>query len=202
MEKKETLWIFDAGHGGILAGEYMTPPEDGRYVEYDDFTIYEGEVVRRLASYISSKAKKEGIKTLFIDTQMCLPLSLRVDIANDIYLRYHKSVFVSLHSNMGKGNGVEIFTSIGKTKSDDYATGFMECFAEDFPYIKQRHDWSDGDCDKEADFYILKNTIMPAFLFELLFIDNYREAQLLKDDSFLMAVSNTFIKFLTKYDKL
>lgn len=202
MDEKETLWIFDAGHGGVLDGQYMTPPEDGRFVVYPDFTIYEGEVVRRLASFISHKARKAGIKTLFIDTQICLPLALRCDIANDIWLRYKKSVTISLHCNMGKGHGVEIFTSIGETKADAYATGFMECFAEDFPYIHQRHDWSDNDPDKEANFYILNNTVMPAFLFELLFIDNYREAQLLKDDAFLLAVSDTFIKFLTKYDKL
>ena len=41
---------------------------------------------------------------------------------------------------------------------------------------KVRRDTSDGDIDKEANFYILKKTICPAFLTENGFFDNPVEA--------------------------
>ena len=42
-----------------------------------------------------------------------------------------------------------------------------------------RTDYSDGDKDKEANFYVLKNTICPAVLTENFFMTNKEECKLL-----------------------
>jgi len=39
------------------------------------------------------------------------------------------------------------------------------------PELRLRKDSSDGDLDKEAHFYVLKNTKMPAVLIECAFMD-------------------------------
>ena len=48
--------------------------------------------------------------------------------------------------------------------------------------IKYRPSRSDGDPDREANFFVLKNTAMPAILIEHLFFDNFDDASLLMDD--------------------
>ena len=45
-----------------------------------------------------------------------------------------------------------------------------------FPDEKYRLDYSDGDVDKEANFYVLRKTKMPAVLLEMWFFDNYNDA--------------------------
>lgn len=45
-----------------------------------------------------------------------------------------------------------------------------------------RKDTSDGDIDKESNFYILKHTMCPAILTENGFFDNPKEAKLLSSD--------------------
>ena len=41
--------------------------------------------------------------------------------------------------------------------------------------FKLRFDYSDGDADKEANFYILKNTTCPAVLIENFFMTNKKD---------------------------
>ena len=76
-------------------------------------------------------------------------------------------------SGVGKAHGIEIFTSKGQTKSDELATIVFNSIVDFFPDEKYRMDkWSDGDVDKEANYYVLKNTKMPAMLLEMWFFEN------------------------------
>jgi N-acetylmuramoyl-L-alanine amidase len=63
-----------------------------------------------------------------------------------------------------------------------------------------RTDRTDGDYDKEARFYVLTRTVMPAVLIEHLFFDNYQDARLLMDpetvDRFAEAQVRTIIDFI------
>lgn len=91
--------------------------------------------------------------------------------ANESYA----DLFLSLHCNASdnpQANGTEIFTSRGETAADYFATCLMRQFNNTFPDIWVRSDYSDGDVDKEAGFYVLNNTNMPAALMELAFISN------------------------------
>jgi len=84
-------------------------------------------------------------------------------------------IYLSVHSNAGGGNGSEVFTSPGSTRSDDIATIFGQEFQKEFPDRKLRTDFSDGDLDKERRFYVLTKTKMPAILTESFFMDNFEE---------------------------
>ena len=100
--------------------------------------------------------------------------------ANDFYRGDRRCGYFSMHGNAAntKAHGIEIFTSKGETMSDKYATTVMESIMKSFPDEKFRLDtWSDGDIDKEANFYVLRKTAMPAMLLEMWFFDNRKDAE-------------------------
>lgn len=157
------LYILDNGHGLNTEGK-RSPVYDGiQLLEYE----FNRDIVNRLGTMLSWAGIE--YRTLVPETQD-IPLSERVRRANAWGAR--DSVLVSIHANAGGGNGLEVWTSKGETKSDAIATVFLQTMALTFPEAKIRQDNIDGDPDKEADFYILKNTTMPAILTENFFMDN------------------------------
>ena len=81
------------------------------------------------------------------------------------------------------GTGWEVWTSKGKTKSDEYATIFMEEAERELKEFKMRKDYTDGDSDKEEQFYILRHTKCPAVLTENLFMDTERDCRFLMSEA-------------------
>ena len=116
-----------------------------------------------------------------VDTQEDVSLSARTSKANDIYRKRAdkggKCIYVSIHANgfnEESANGWSCYTSIGETKSDKIATVLYEKAEAEFPDEKMRKDtYSDGDVDKEANFWVLAQTVMPAILSENFFMTNY-----------------------------
>tara|TARA_R110001592_G_scaffold123093_1_gene330594 strand:- start:1326 stop:1811 length:486 start_codon:yes stop_codon:yes gene_type:complete len=126
--------------------------------------------------------KEAGIEYVnLVDTQEDIPLEDRTDEANDIYRKRldqdGKCIYVSIHANgytKESANGWEVYTSVGETKSDAIATILFEKAEEEFPNEYMRKDtYSDGDVDKEANFWVLSKTVMPAILSENFFMTNY-----------------------------
>jgi len=66
-------------------------------------------------------------------------------------------------------SGWEIYTSKGNTKADKLATCIYNAAKNNLKGKKLRTDFSDGDADKEADFYVLTHTKCPAVLTENFF---------------------------------
>lgn len=93
-------------------------------------------------------------------------------------------ILISIHANaMGNGTkwekatGWEAYTCLGNTESDNIVRFFYDAAEKYFPDKKIRYDWVDGDCDKEAGFYIIKNTKCPAILTENFFYDNIEDVK-------------------------
>ena len=93
-------------------------------------------------------------------------------------------ILISIHANaMGNGTkwekatGWEAYTCLGNTESDNIVKFFYEAAEKYFSDKKIRYDWSDGDCDKEAGFYIIKNIKCPAILTENFFYDNIEDVK-------------------------
>jgi N-acetylmuramoyl-L-alanine amidase len=179
------LYILDPGHGGI-------DPETGKYVTagkrspaFDDGSVlYEGENNREIVKLLSQKLEDVGIDAIdIVNSHVDISLNERVRRANELG-RELKCVYISIHSDAyGNGktwtspSGISVYTSVGQTKSDDFSEHVldeMKCRFGDS--VKFRVDNSDGDQDKEAHFYVLRKTSMPAILIEGGFHTNKIEA--------------------------
>ncbi len=170
------LWLLDNGHGGVIDGLYQT--EGKRSPNWDDESIlYEGEFNRAIVNRLIEMLTTERINYVNIVPELeDISLNERVKRANS-YHDQSSCIYISIHANAGGGKGYEIYTSPGTTNSDKVATVFYKAFRKEFPRIKMRSDLSDGDVDKEANFYVLKNTKMPAALTENFFMDNKNECK-------------------------
>lgn len=179
--KSNYLWILDNGHGGIIDGVYQTAGKRSP-VWPDNQVLYEGEFNRSIVNRLVKMCAEAGIECVnLVDTQEDVSLSARTSKANDIYRKRAdkggKCIYVSIHANgfnEESANGWSCYTSIGETKSDKIATVLYEKAEAEFPDEKMRKDtYSDGDVDKEANFWVLAQTVMPAILSENFFMTNY-----------------------------
>lgn len=167
--------LLDNGHGGLINGTYQTPGKRSP-IWSDGSQLFEGEFNRAIVNGII-----EELTTLRIPYENIAPeyrdvtLPTRVKRANKYGSR--NCFYISVHSNAGGGHGSEIFTSVRNTRSDAIATVFGEEFKREFPNRRLRTDFSDGDLDKEKNFYVLKHTRMPAILTENFFMDNEEECK-------------------------
>jgi N-acetylmuramoyl-L-alanine amidase len=176
---KETLFLLDPGHGGMKDGIYQT--EGKRSPIWDDGTqLFEGEFNRDIVKRIAELAPMFEVRchNLVIEEDD-ISLGERVKRANAIHQDAPniQCVYVSVHANAGGGQGIEVFTSPGFTRADKMADVFIEKLGSISSDIRTRTDYSDGDADKEANFYVLKKTAMPAVLTENFFMDNEQECK-------------------------
>lgn len=172
-------WLCDAGHGGMYNGKYVTAPAK-MHTFPDGLTIHEGVINRAICRKLEALLKKADIDYRLIhDEEEDDTLLVRVNRADAEYAKDKRCIFLSIHSNAGRGKGFEIFTSKGQTKSDKVAVIFCEVYKKHFPDFAFREDRVDGDADKEENFYVLRKTDCPALLVENLFFDNRYEAEFL-----------------------
>ena len=163
--------LLENGHGGIINGVYQTAGK--RSPKWKDGTqLFEGEFNRKVVEGLEELCIKHGVNHhVLVPELQDVPLSERVKRVNKIH-KAEPCLLISVHANAGGGTGFEVFTSVGKTKSDGYAQTMIDVLEDELP-LKLRKDTSDGDEDKEAHFYILKNTNCPAMLIECAFMDTY-----------------------------
>jgi N-acetylmuramoyl-L-alanine amidase len=184
--------ILDFGHGGLdNKGNYTTAP--AKMFKFPNGQIAcEGVINRQIGAlieiFLRSHPDLNVVNTVKYSDPRDLSLSQRVAVAN----KYppNDSVFVSIHSNASvqhNASGFSIYTTRGVTKSDQLATSIGQQVRQYFEKLNLplRFDfYTDGDLDKEADFYVLRKTHCPAVLLECLFFDFWDDFVLLKDPTF------------------
>ena len=178
------VYILDAGHGGTIDGIYQT--EGKRSPKWGDGAqLFEGVSNRDIVRRIAKELEARDISYInLVDTEIDTPLKIRTDLANKLYSELsgdNKMVYVSIHSDAFKtksAKGWSVYTSPGQTKSDIIAECVALKMKEIFPDEKLRSDkYSDGDLDKEAKFWVLTKTLMPAILTENFFMTNPYECK-------------------------
>jgi N-acetylmuramoyl-L-alanine amidase len=182
-KKSNKLVLIDAGHGGMIDGVYQTKGKRSPVWE-DGSQYFEGVGNRILRDKVAIWLKLWGIDYQFVNKgNKDIPLSTRVKNINKICKkRGSKNVLLlSIHSDAfskPQAHGWSVFTSVGDTGvSDKFATKLYLRMQEQFPKEKYRIDMSDGDPDKESQFYILKNTLCPAALAENFFMTNPKDCK-------------------------
>jgi N-acetylmuramoyl-L-alanine amidase len=185
--------ILDNGHGENTPGKRSPVWADGKQ-------LFEYEFNRDVVQRIFAALGKFGInRYILVPEYTDVSLAERCRRANAIYAKDRTAFLLSIHANAGGGTGWECYTSPGKTKSDGMATIFYEqaekTFGKDW---KIRKDLSDGDPDKEENFYMLKNTACPAVLTENFFMDTERDCRYIMSEAGLQAVADMHVEAIKK----
>lgn len=190
--------LFDNGHGENTPGK-RSP--DGVFREY----LFNREIAQEAERELRKKGYEcERIVKCAIDVS----LSQRAKIVNEYCAEYGTKnvVLISIHVNAaGDGSkwmdarGVCIFTSRGKTKSDELADIYIEEAEKNFIGHKIRKDYSDGDADWEENYYILNHTKCPAVLIENFFMDNKEDLAYLQSPEGKKAIVKTIVDAVIRY---
>lgn len=186
--------LIDNGHGSNTKGK-RSP--DGRLMEY--------AYAREIANMIVHELKKVGIEAeLLVKEEIDVPLAERCKRANQY--KASSTILVSVHVNAAgdgtnwmKGRGWEAWTSVGKTKADKLATCLYNEAEEILTGMNIRKDMTDGDEDKEDNFYILRHTKCPAVLTENLFQDNKEDVAFLLSQEGKKAITEIHVKGIISY---
>lgn len=212
------LILIDNGHGYDTAGK-CSP----------DNSLREYQWSREIAARIVADLKSKGYDAeLLVPETNDVSLATRAARANAkcAALGTKNVLLVSIHSNAAGGDGKWktaggwcAYTSPGTTKADALATEIYKAAEKHFSgYIsgfnakklagdydsKQRPirtDYSDGDPDYEARFYILTQTRCPAVLTESLFQDNKADVAFLLSDDGKKRITDLHVEGIINYLK-
>ena len=179
-----------------------------------DKKFFEYQYSREVCQEVKAELEALGYK-VFIDVEADdLPMNqskeliYRCKVVNDLHKKYKNCIYVSIHVNAaGNGSqwmnatGWEAYTSIGKTQADVLATYLYNAAKKNLKGKKLRTDMSDGDIDKEANFYVLKHTNCPAVLTENFFQDNKSDVEYLNSDLGFYQIVKTHVDGMINYIK-
>ena len=200
---KKIKYVFglDPGHGKATQGKRSPVWDDGTQ-------LLEWEFNRDVAVMLYDFLTAEDIPcSILVPGDEDPSLSDRVKACHALadqsvyYDKYtcddyiFKPVMISIHGNAASAEsakGIEIFTSRGRTLSDDLAQELLismmrgklgrECHGRKF-----RIGMEDGDLDKEVDYFVLRKTNCPAVIIEYGFFTNYEECQLMLTEDYRRA---------------
>lgn len=184
--------LLDNGHGQNTSGKRSPLWADGTQLFEWEFNR---DIVRRIAAKLDDMAIRYEILTPETND---VSLQERCRRANQYQQMYNNCVLFSIHGNAGGGTGWECYTSRGTTKADEIAKLLYQGAEKEFPGWKIRKDYTDGDADKEANFYILRQTACPAVLTENFFFDNEKDCKLMLSESGRERIAKIHINVIKK----
>lgn len=179
---------------------------DGKFKEYK----YSREVVQAVRDILKNLGYQVFVDVEEDDLKLSQSKELihRCKIVNDLVKQYKNCIYVSIHVNAAASDskwhdatGWEVYTSVGKTKADELATCLYNAAKFNIKDKKMRTDFSDGDADKEAHLYVLKNTNCPAVLTENFFQDNKKDVDYLLSDEGFHEIVRLHVEGILNYIK-
>ena len=187
------LIAFDGGHGKDTAGK-RTP-----FLKSLGRQIHEHEFNQPVANLFEAELKRCGFRTIQLAPgDADIPLKSRTDDAN----KTKANLYTSIHFNASDGK----FDGDSKDPSGFSAhiyPGSRNKPAGQFATIALKY-LSQGTAQKnrgivEQDLHITRETKMPAVLFELGFMDNEKEAQLMLSDTFQKECASELAKAVCEF---
>lgn len=191
--------ILDCGHGGVINGVYQTGGK--RSPNWSKGVLYEGMFNRWVVNRIIERLDRLKIPYYHISPELKdTSLEVRSNRCNKIMRSDSDTYLLSIHANAGGGLGIEGFTTEGITGSDKVAELFLSNLQEDLP-TKFRFDLSDGDKDKESNFWMLRKPIGKAFLLECGFMDNKKDYFNLWDEDYISKLVDSCVRTIKELYK-
>jgi N-acetylmuramoyl-L-alanine amidase len=199
--------LIDNGHGKNCNGK-QSPLLDDTIKIGDEFIekgrFKEWKYTRVISHLIVNKLIDMGYDARLVTPEESdISLAERIRRINTICNKEGASnvLLISVHANaVGdsskwmEGKGWEAYTTRGKTISDTLADFLYKRADSNIKGRKIREDWTDGDRDKEADFYIIKKAKCAAVLTENFFYDNKDDLRYLTSDEGVHAVVRLHIE--------
>lgn len=223
--------LIDAGHGGKDPGALKTYNVNGKDVTVREKDV-NLKVAKMLYERLKSAYPQKQI-ILTRDSDVFLSLSERTDIANNVKVADNEAVlFISIHVNSSlnkNSSGYEVWylspgyrrTVLDKSVAGDDSTLFTimnsmleeEYTTESIMIAKYIMDGLQAQIGKEStargiraeEWFVVKNSNMPAVLIELGFVSNEKEAMLLNDEKYLkkatLGIYNGIAAFVTHFER-
>ena len=223
--------LIDPGHGGKDPGASQTFTVNGKKITVTekDITLAVGKKLNALLK--KSYPDKKIIMTRDVDK--FLGLSERTEIANSVQLKNQEAIlYVSVHVNASLdknasgyetwylspgyrrtvidksslGNDTNLFPILNSLMEEEYTTEsiLMAKFIMD-GLESQIGDKSKARGIKAEEWFVVKNSKMPAVLVEVGFLTNEKEALNLNDDAYLQKISlgiyNGLQAFITHFER-
>jgi N-acetylmuramoyl-L-alanine amidase len=157
--------IIDPGHGGSDPGAVSKDNYEKRY---------NLEIAKKIELYLKNNYEVKVLLTRSSDTTVSL--DERTDFAN----KEKADFYLSIHQNSGGGEGFESYVY---TKVNAETRAIQNTIHAEAAKIMQKFNVRDRG-QKQANFHVLRETKMPAVLLEVVFIDNEKNAALLKREDF------------------
>lgn len=206
--------LIDNGHGNNTLGK-QSPLLDESIKVADEFIeknrFKEWKYTRVIAKQVVDKLKSMDYDARLVVTEdKDISLSERIRRVNTICNKEGAGnvLLISVHANaVGDssqwmtGKGWEAYTTRGETISDKLADFLYKRADSNIKGRKIREDWTDGDRDKEADFYVIKKAKCAAVLTENFFYDNKDDLQYLTSEEGIHAVVRLHIEGIIDFIK-
>lgn len=194
------IYLIDSGHGGMIAGKYVTAPYK-MFDHGDGVPFYEGVFNRTIKKMLLKELRDAGIMSIDIcPSALDLSLDLRVKAVNECHADYDDCLLISLHSNAGGGTGMEVFAHNNSSTSQEYGNSLSEILIASFPDVKFRK--GQGQLCKTTNFQMLRETTCPAILPEFMFFDNFDDYQKLIAWEFQSRYVKALVEFIKKCESL
>ena len=216
--------LIDPGHGGKDPGAQAVHKINGK-----DVTVREKDITLSVGKYLYDMLKKEYPNKQILmtrDTDTTLSLSQRTEIANAVPLKEKGAIlYVSVHVNASldkKASGFETWylspnyrrqVIDSSVKVDKSILPILNAMTEEeyttesvliANFINEGLQNSIGSFTasrgtKAEEWFVVKNSKMPAVLVEIGFLTNYSEACLMNDSTYLKKVANGIYNGLTSF---
>ncbi len=198
------LWCLDNGHGRLQAGKRSPVWEDGKQLE-------EWRYTRQIVKKIIQRLEIIGIQFFNVvpeeDVGSFLPE--RVDRADskqsDLGL---KKIYVSIHGNAAgvpEASGVECWHFLGSSEGKKLASVFQKHIFQSLKNSEYDHTWEDRGIrtlsPASRNFFVLRETSMPAVLTENGFYTHRDECQLMMNPDVQQIIADAHVAAILEIEQ-
>lgn len=179
--------VIDAGHGVNTLGKRCLKKLDSKQTR--EWTLND-RIADKLAALLVSY-NCEVLRTDDTTGAKDVALANRVKAAND----WKADVFISIHHNAGvnggSGGGVQVFWCSSKTEREKQAKALYDQVISQTGLKGNR-----ATPVAKKNFYVIKNTSMPAFLLENGFMDSATDVPVILSDAHAEKTAKALLNFL------